>query len=78
VKRWLQPIKIAIPAIKSATCTNRDGKHYVTVRFHDAKGGYENVQVARNWLARNGYPNARITSGGGSSGTIRINDNSRA
>lgn len=33
LKLRLQPIKEAIPEIASATCTTRNGKTYVTVRF---------------------------------------------
>ncbi len=72
MKRWLQPIKLEIPEISSATCTTRNGKTYVTVKFTEG-GSYNHVLAARHWLIRNGYPYTYITSGGTGGGTLRIN-----
>lgn len=67
-------VKKAWPAhIRYATFVTRGEKRYLQIELHSAAHGYSFfIGEFKNWLKRH-FPETRLTSGGGFTGTYRIN-----
>lgn len=76
-------LKREFPAIKSVSFRNRPSGKFVHISFRDDMDvherhllrfdGYTTLLRIRNWLLKS-FPVCHITSGGGMSGTIKVDD----